>query len=228
MTGTSPNTAQTASPAARGKTSHTLAAQAGAAAAQANTRLGTRDYITIGVYTVLYFILIAIGAGLTHAVPIGLPLMGFMCGILGGVPYMLVLMKSRRFGAVTIMGVLLALTMGVIHGNYYTVITALIAAVAADLIARAGQYRNLTLCWLSAGIFNLWNLGMFLPFYIGRSGYLAGLASKRGAGYANELAGLFPWWVLPVLLVIGVAGGILGALIAKVMMRKHFQRAGLV
>lgn len=198
------------------------------ATTMADGKLTTRDFITIGVYTVLYFVLICTAAMLTNFIPGGMAVMGVACGILGGVPYMLVLMKSRRFGAATIVGVLLALVMGVIHGNWYTIVTAVAAGVAADLIARAGGYRKLSLNMLSAGVFNLWNLGLFLPFYIGRNDYLAAQAAKNGAEWAEQMANLFPTWMLPVIIVANVLGGLLGAWIAKLLMRKHFQRAGLV
>ncbi|MBT1178390.1 MptD family putative ECF transporter S component [Bifidobacterium vespertilionis] len=191
-------------------------------------KLNTRDYIYIGVYTVLYFVLICVAAMIANLIPGGQLFMGLACGILGGVPYMLVLMKSRHFGAVTIVGVLLALIMGVIHGNWYTIVTAVVSGVVADLIARAGGYRKLSLNVLSAGVFNLWNLGLFLPFYIGRNDYLAAQAAKKGAEWAENMANLFPTWMLPVIIIMGVVGGFVGAWIAKLLMRKHFQRAGLV
>ncbi|KAA8816204.1 MptD family putative ECF transporter S component [Bifidobacterium vespertilionis] len=198
------------------------------AAKSGEGKLNTRDYIYIGVYTVLYFVLICVAAMIANLIPGGQLFMGLACGILGGVPYMLVLMKSRHFGAVTIVGVLLALIMGVIHGNWYTIVTAVVSGVVADLIARAGGYRKLSLNVLSAGVFNLWNLGLFLPFYIGRNDYLAAQAAKKGAEWAENMANLFPTWMLPVIIIMGVVGGFVGAWIAKLLMRKHFQRAGLV
>ncbi|MBT1166096.1 MptD family putative ECF transporter S component [Bifidobacterium simiarum] len=203
-------------------------ATAAPATAASRAKLGTRDYILIGVYAALYFVLIAIAAAVVQPLPFGMPFMGFACGILGGVPYMLTLTKSRRFGAVTILGVLLALLMGVIHGNVYTIVTAVAASVIADLIARTGDYRRMSLNVLSAGVFNLWNLGLFLPFYIGRNDYLAAMVAKKGETATAQMAGLFPAWILPVLVVLGVIGGLIGAWIARSMMRRHFERAGLV
>ncbi|PLS32054.1 transporter [Bifidobacterium margollesii] len=194
----------------------------------AGTKLGTRDYIFIGVYAALYFVLIAIAAAVVQPLPFGMPFMGFACGILGGIPYMLTLAKSRRFGAITILGILLALLMGVIHGNVYTIVTAVVAAIAADLIAKVGGYRRMTLNVLSAGVFNLWNLGLFLPFYIGRNDYLASMIAKKGETATMQMAGLFPGWMLPVLVALGIVGGLIGAWIARSVMRRHFERAGLV
>lgn len=191
-------------------------------------RLTPRDAITIGIYTVLYFVLIAIGAVVTHLLPFGLPFMGAVAGVLGGVPYLLILMKIRRFGALTIMGLLLALIMGLMHGNLLTLATALVASSAADALARVGSYRSHRLNIASAAVFNLWNIGMFLPFYIGRDDYLTSLAAKHNLAYAQRLAGLFPLWSLPVLIVLGLLGGFIGGVVAHAMIRRHFRRAGLV
>ena len=194
---------------------------------QRPAKLQTRDHISIGVYTALYFLLISIAAGFIHALPIGLPFMGFACGMLGAVPLLLMLFKSRRFGAVTVMSVLLAIVLGAIHGNYYTVLTALLAGLGADLIAKAGRYGKHS-AWLAAGVFNLWNIGMFLPFYLGRDNYLANLAAEHNAAYAQQLAALFPGWMLPVLVALSVIGGVLGAALGTGLLGKHFKRAGLL
>lgn len=209
--------------------------------AATTNRLGTRDYIAIGVYTVLYFVMISIGALITHLIPIGMPFAGFACGLLGTTPLLLLMSKSRRFGAISIMGILLALLMGAVHGNYYTVATSLIAAILADLIATktgtanadnidGGQttaHRSTGITLASVSVFNLWSIGMFLPFYIGRSTYLQQLTARKGAEYADRLAGLFPAWTLPAVIVLGLLGGLLGGLIGLAMLRRHFKRAGL-
>ncbi|OZG51887.1 MptD family putative ECF transporter S component [Pseudoscardovia suis] len=248
------DTTATADPAATKpaatKPTTTTAATAGTSR---RNRLQTRDLISVGVYTVLYLVVISIGALITHLIPVGMPFTGFICGLLGTTPLMLLMAKTPRFGAISIMGCLLAVLMGGVHGNYYTVATSIIAAVIADVIAtRAATTANATntstatttpnttattpnhrkrrtgTTLATAAVFNLWNIGMFLPFYIGRSSYLQQLAASRGAEYANRLAGLFPAWTLPVVLVLGIVGGVLGALIGFGLLRRHFQRAGLV
>ncbi|KAB8297451.1 MptD family putative ECF transporter S component [Bifidobacterium apri] len=201
------------------------------------TRLGPRDYITIGVYTVLYFVMISIGALITHLIPVGMPFAGFACGLLGTTPLMLLMAKSQRFGAISIMGILLALLMGAVHGNYYTVATSIIAAVLADLIATRirtrsngsteAPTRSTGVTLASVSVFNLWSIGMFLPFYIGRATYLQQLTARKGAEYAGRLAGLFPAWTLPLVIVLGLLGGLLGGAIGLALLRRHFKRAGL-
>lgn len=130
--------------------------------------LRTRDVILIGVYAAVYLVLISIPAAPAHLIPSLMPFMGLGCGVFGSIVYLLAVTKSRRFGTATIMGVLLALLMGVIHGNYFTVITALASSVAADLTAGYGKYRGTGTLLASSGIFNLWTVGMALPYMLTR------------------------------------------------------------
>ena len=48
-----------------------------------------------------------------------------------------------------------------------------------------------------------------------------------GTAYANELTSL-PWWIMPILYITTFAGGILGGLLGKKVLKKHFEKAGLL
>jgi energy-coupling factor transport system substrate-specific component len=67
-----------------------------------------------------------------------------------------------------------------------------------------------------------------LPTYI-LFGLLADLISHSGgydSEYADALMKLMPGWILPVLLVCCFVFGILGGLLGRVLLKKHFVRAG--
>lgn len=49
-----------------------------------------------------------------------------------------------------------------------------------------------------------------------------------GDQYANTLQSLMPSWMLYVGLALLFVGGILGALLGHKMLKKHFERAGIV
>lgn len=49
-----------------------------------------------------------------------------------------------------------------------------------------------------------------------------------GDQYANTLQSLMPSWMLYVGFVLLFVGGILGALLGHKMLKKHFERAGIV
>jgi energy-coupling factor transport system substrate-specific component len=189
--------------------------------------LRTRDVILIGVYTAVYLVLISIPAAPAHLIPVLMPFMGLGCGIFGSTVYLLAITKSRAFGTATIIGILLALLMGVIHGNYFTVATAIVSSIAADLLARSGGYQAKGSLITSSGVFNLWTVGMLLPYMITRQPHLRSLAARYGADYAQRMGNLFPLWMLPVIIVMAFAGGIIGGWLGYRLIDRHFRRAGL-
>ena len=77
-----------------------------------NNKLQTKDLINLGLFTVLYFVIgccVAIPIGF---VPIFLPVLGSLWSLITGIPFMLFLTRVKKFGMVTIMGVLSGLLMG--------------------------------------------------------------------------------------------------------------------
>ena len=77
-----------------------------------NNKLQAKDLINLGLFTVLYFVIgccVAIPIGF---VPIFLPVLGSLWSLITGIPFMLFLTRVKKFGMVTIMGVLSGLLMG--------------------------------------------------------------------------------------------------------------------
>ena len=66
---------------------------------------------------------------------------------------------------------------------------------------------------------NLWFAG---------EAYWENIHTSMGDQYANTLQSLMPSWMLYVGLALLFVGGILGALLGHKMLKKHFERAGIV
>ena len=77
-----------------------------------SNKLQAKDLINLGLFTVLYFVIgccVAIPVGF---VPIFLPILGALWSLITGIPFMLFLTRVKKFGMVTIMGILSGLLMG--------------------------------------------------------------------------------------------------------------------
>ena len=77
-----------------------------------SNKLQAKDLISLGLFTVLYFVIgccVAIPIGF---VPIFLPVLGALWALITGIPFMLFLTRVKKFGMVTIMGILSGLLMG--------------------------------------------------------------------------------------------------------------------
>ena len=56
---------------------------------------------------------------------------------------------------------------------------------------------------------------------------MAQYAEKGMEEYANTMMSLTPMWVCPLMLVAAFIAGVIGALIGKALLKKHFERAGI-
>ena len=66
-----------------------------------SNKLQAKDLINVGVFTAIYFVIFFAGMMLGY-IPIFIPLLGLVCPILCGIPFMLYLTKVKKFGMVSL------------------------------------------------------------------------------------------------------------------------------
>ena len=189
-------------------------------------RLNGKDFINIGIFTALYFVVVFAVACLGF-VPI---LMALICGIvplIAGIPYMLYLTKVRKFGMITILGLLIGIIMFITGMGFFSIGTGLVFGLAADLIWKSGGYADAKRGIVSHGVFSCWMVGNFLPFWLTADTYLTTVRSQYGDAYVTELMGYLQPWACPCLLVAALVTGLIGGWIGYKVLGKHFKRAGI-
>ena len=196
------------------------------AAAKTGDRLGGKDLINIGIFTAIYFVVVFAVACLGF-IPV---LMAAICGIIpliAGIPYMLFLTRARKFGMITILGLLTGIIMFITGMGYFSIATGLICGLAADLIWKSGGYASASRAVLSHGVFSCWIIGNFLPFLITADTYLPTVRAQYGDAYVDELMTYLQPEMYPVLLIACFVTGIIGGFIGRAILKKHFERAGI-
>ncbi|EKC66066.1 hypothetical protein OBE_06141, partial [human gut metagenome] len=90
------------------------------------------------------------------------------------------------------------------------------------------EYKAGTYC---AGILRVYRMGNRLhAAYVDYERYFfEAYRSKGGTDeYINAVMGLTANWMLPVVIVLGLVGGVIGAYLGKAILKKHFVKAGIV
>ena len=190
-------------------------------------KLEGKDLITVGIYTAIYFVVLT-AISMLGFIPIFLVLLSVLVPIVDGIPMMLYYSKIKKFGMLTITGLLCGLLMMLTGMGYYIVITGIVIPFIADLILKAGKYTSVKMMTLSYGVFSMWLIGNYIPIFVARDSYRAELVAGYGQEYADTLMRLLPNWMVIVLLVAGFVAGIIGAVIGQKVFKKHFERAGIV
>ena len=127
--------------------------------------------------------------------------------------------------------------MGLVMGLFFFVsghfvlsfATNIVCGLLADLIAARGQFRRKKLLLVSYVVFSYGLTGPILPLWFMKDAYIANLTARgKDAAYIDTLFapinnGSFVT-AMAAILVCAVLGGLFG----QRMMKKHFEKAGIV
>ena len=194
-----------------------------------NNKLQAKDFITIGIFTALLFVVeFACGIlGFIH--PYIVASYVIMIPIVGSVPMMLFYTKIEKFGMISIMSVLLAIIMFVTGMGYLGAPLIIAAGVIADLIAKSGGYKSFKKTVLSHGVFCLWICANYFPVIVTADSYRKNLIDGGySTDYCDSLFRAINSNTIAVLLILCFIFGIIGAFIGKAVVKKHFEKAGIV
>ena len=193
-----------------------------------NEKMQAKDLINVGLFTVLYFVLgccVAIPIGM---VPVFLPVLGALWTIITGIPFMLFLTRAKSFGMVTLMAVLSGLLMGLTGMGYWGILTGAVFGLLGDLIIRSGGYKSIRKGILGYAVFSLWMLGTYIPMYFMADQARADFAAQFSEEYADRVMSVMPMWSLILVAVGIVVCAVIGGMIGKALLKKHFAKAGIV
>lgn len=193
-----------------------------------NNKLQAKDLINIGLFTVLYFVLgccVAIPIGF---VPIFLPILGALWTLITGIPFMLFAVRVKKFGMVTIMAVLSGLLMGLTGMGFWGILTGAVFGLLGDLIMKSGSYQSAKKTLLGYGVFSLWMVGTYIPMYFMVEQSRADFAKSFGDEYADKVMSVMPMRSIVLVIAAIFLFALLGGLIGKAILKKHFVKAGIV
>lgn len=193
-------------------------------------KLTIPDLISVGVFTAIYFVLVTIATFACVLLPgVGNILLPALAALISGSVYMLLAAKLQKFGGISIMDLVMGLFFFV-SGHFVLSFAAnIVCGLLADWVAKLGNYRSKKLLLVSYVVFSYGLTGPILPLWFMKDAYIANLTARgKDAAYINTLfapinSGSFAACVV-LILVCAVLGGVLG----QKMMKKHFEKAGIV
>ena len=193
-----------------------------------NNKLQAKDLINVGLFTVLYFVLgccVAIPIGF---VPIFLPILGALWTLITGIPFMLFTTRVKKFGMVTLMAILSGLLMGLTGMGYWGIPVGVVSGLLGDKIMQVGGYKSAAKNILGYAVFSLWMVGTYIPMYFMVEASYQSFVDGFGEEYAAKVMSVMPMWSL-ILVIASIFGcALLGGLLGKKVLKKHFAKAGIV
>ncbi len=192
-------------------------------------KFAAKDLITIGLYTVLLFIvqsiIIVIASPLMAFAPPLTPAIGMF---FGGIVYMLMALRVSKRGTLLLMGTLTGIffaLMGTPIILPYCILTAFIVELTL-LKGNGSQYKNRHRQAIAYGIYGaFFSIGSYMTIY------LLGSSQLEKMRYSKEaIDELIYFAYSPIWMTIGLIGGFIlslsGCYFATKLLQKHFVKAG--
>lgn len=192
-------------------------------------KLKAKDFITVGIFTAIIFVVeFACGMlGFIH--PYIVASYVILIPLVGAIPMMLFYSKVEKFGMITLMSVLIAIIMFVTGMGWLGAPLIILSGIAADLIAKSGGYKSFKKTVLSYGVFSLWICANYFPVIVTADSYREDLLSGGySAEYCDNLFRAINSRTIAVLLILCFVFGCIGAYLGKAVVKKHFEKAGIV
>ncbi|WP_130838077.1 MptD family putative ECF transporter S component [Lachnoclostridium sp. Marseille-P6806] len=188
-------------------------------------RMKTKDIAMIGIFGALLFVITML-TGSLMALSMAVQMYSVATIALLSAPlYMLVMSKVHKKGAVigicSLVGIL-----WVLFGGFFVLIWMIALGIVGEIIVSKTQYQNYKTLTISFGLYTVaYYLGAiapiyYYPAYVYRLGYPAETSDALIATAHTPVG----YIAIPVT----IAAIILGAIIAKSLLKKHFEKAGVV
>lgn len=189
-------------------------------------KLKVKDLVTIGVFAVIYFVLM-FSVGMIGVVPILFLVYPTILGLVTGTPIMLFMAKVRKPWALFILGMISPLVMFAMGHTYVLPTISLIVMILAELIRRKGGYKSFKYEMISFAVFNTWICGSLMQMLLAKKKYIE-LSMMMGKDYVQTLERLITYPNMALVYIGAILGGIGGAYIGRKILKKHFIKAGIV
>ena len=189
-------------------------------------KLKGKDLINIGIYAAIYCVIMTAVAMLGF-IPIMMPILCVLVPRLGGIPYMLFVTKVEKTEMIHIYAMIVGLFLWITGMGYWPFIFGVVFGFVADKIVQSGNYKSSSKAILSNAVFSLVIFGNFVPLLINAEEYFK-TRQSFGEDYITSLIAIMGHsWLVPALLAATIIFGLLGGVLGKAVLKKHFEKAGI-
>ncbi|MDU7890603.1 MAG: MptD family putative ECF transporter S component [Finegoldia magna] len=191
-----------------------------------NKKLKVKDLVSIGVFAVIYFALM-FGIGMMGMIPILFLIYPTVLAIVAGTVVMLFMTKVQKPWALFILGMISPLVMFAAGHTYVVVVLSLIVMIIAELVRKIGNYNSFKYNMLSYAVFSTWICSSLMQMLLAKEKYIE-MSMMMGKDYVDVLEKLITYPHMALVALGAFLGGIIGAYIGKALLKKHFEKAGIV
>lgn len=152
-----------------------------------------------------------------------------VAALICGCVYMLLVAKVGKFGAISVMGIVVGLFLFVSGHFILSLAASIVFPVIADAIARAGDYRSKTGILASYVVFCYGLTGPILPLWFMKDAYVASLQARgKDSSYIDGVFAYVNTGTFFIAMIVVLVCALLGGWFGQRMLKKHFAKTGII
>ena len=195
-----------------------------------NNKLKVKDLVNIGIFSALYMVI-----SMIVMIPVGIaPILWLIwpgiAGLFGGAFFTLLMTKVPKQGATLI----LAITTGLLYFatgecTWVIIVTFAVAGILGEAARKVLGYKSFKGIALAGGFTAFGFIGSPLPMWLFQDAYMKSIEEMgMGVEYVEGLQSMLSAGSFIGLLAVAFVGGLIGTLVGRLMLKKHFEKAGIV
>ncbi len=193
-------------------------------------KLETKDYISMGIFSLIYTVIAFVIGGIAQMTPITFPFMPLIVALFTGTIFMLYVVKIPKQGSIIVLGIIAAIIL-FITGMFWTMsLFFVIFGIVADFICTSGNFRSFKRNLAAYCVISLAPMGAYVPMVLLPRQFEEFMNKKGGTVAFSEIIETISTssWIIPGMIVGTVVCAIIGGLIGKKLLQKHFERVGIL
>ena len=166
-------------------------------------KLLTRDYISIGVFSLIYFVIAFVIGGIAQLTPVTFPFMPMVVALFAGSVFMLYTAKIPKRGSLAILGILAGILLFVTGMFWMMSVFFVIFGFIADFICRTGNFKSFRRNLIAYCVFALSPMGAYIPMVL-MPAQFDEFMRRKGDGSSFEgiiNSNRVNWWVIPLMIL---------------------------
>lgn len=192
--------------------------------------LETKDFISIGVFSLIYSVVAFAVGGIMQTTPVTFPFMPMVVALFTGTVFMLYVAKIPKRGALSILGFISGALL--LMTGMFWMMSAFCAVfgIVADAICASGGFKSFRRNLLGYCVLALAPMGAYVPMALLPEQFDAFMQTKGDvSAFSGVVASIgATWWAIPLMLLGTVVCALIGGLIGRRLLKKHFEKAGIV
>lgn len=201
---------------------------AAGASSPSKQELRAKDLIALGVFGLIYFVATMLVMGVLSMSVAGFLVAPAVSSILAGIVWTYLRVRVPKPWAMLIPGFLCGIVMFLIGTGWPVAVSYFVGALLAEGCSAIGKYKSFL--WNSIGyafVSACFMVGSHLPLIAMPQYYLDMLSASGGVEYGQQIMNTITPAMLCGLVVLAFVTGIVGSLLGRLLLKRHFERAGI-